>query len=101
RRGERFVKRLGLVRQRGFDETGPTSLPAVAVQRELADHQRRPAHVQQAPVHLPLVVLEDAEGTYLVGQPARLIYGISSGHTQQHEQAATDFAYRYFIDEHP
>ena len=41
----------------------------VGDQRELADHQRGAARLEQRAVELPVVVLEDAELRHLLGEP--------------------------------
>ena len=66
--GEPQVEPLGEVRRGGAGEPGPASAARVGEERELRDHQRRPADVEQRPVRPPVVVAEDAQLGRLAGQ---------------------------------
>ena len=57
---EGFVERFGDLRRRGADETGPAALAAIAVQRELTDHQNAAGNVGHAEIHFVVGVAEDA-----------------------------------------
>ena len=50
---KRLVQPLGQLRRRRVGEARPPPSPAIAVERELAHHQHRPAHFGQRPIHLP------------------------------------------------
>ena len=69
RGAERLVERLGLLRPRGGREARAVALGRVGDQRELADDERRAARVEEAPVELPLLVLEDPQARDLAGEP--------------------------------
>src|SRR5262249_23433537 len=79
----------------------PAALAAVAVERELADHEHLAAHLGQLQVHLALGVVEDPQAHHLVGQPTGLLGGVGLGHAQEDEQTAADLADHPLIDRHP
>ena len=69
RGAEPLVERFGCRRSRGAREARTVAPRGVGDQRELADHQRRAARLEQRAVELPVVVLEDAEPRHLRGEP--------------------------------
>ena len=74
---------------------GAAALGAVAQQGELGDHQHAAAGFRQGPVHLALVILEDAQVNDLVGQPVGINFGVAIGHAQQDHQPGADFAHHF------
>src|SRR5712664_345896 len=58
---EFFVESFRLFRRRSGDEAWPALPARIAVKRELRDDQGAAFHLQQRPVHLTLIVFEDAQ----------------------------------------
>src|SRR3954453_4680214 len=66
---EAIVQRYRDFRPRGSDEARPPPLPRVTVQRELGDHEQRPAHVREREVHLVVGIREEPEADDLFRHP--------------------------------
>src|SRR3954465_1839793 len=66
---ETLVELLGPLGRRRLREARPVSLRRVGDQRELGDHERRAADVQQRAVELAVLVLEDPQPDDLAGEP--------------------------------
>ena len=81
RGAERLVERLGDLAGRRRDPGRPPSLPGVAVQRELADHQHRRPEVGGG-----LLLAHDPQPPDLARQPVDLARAVGVRHAEQHQQ---------------
>src|SRR5271154_6961294 len=55
-----LIQLIGKLRRRSLVKTWPPAFAAISVQRELRDHQRRAANIQQAAIHLTGVIRKNA-----------------------------------------
>ena len=68
------------------------ALLGVGDQRELRDHERLAADVEQRAIELPLVVLEDPQARDLAREPLGVRVVVTVGHAQQHAEPRPDLA---------
>src|SRR3989442_4570636 len=85
-----LVETRGFLWRRGLDEAGPALASRIAIERELRNNQRRAAGFQERPIHLALLVIEDAQVCDLLGEISGLLSRVAAGHAQEHEQARGD-----------
>ena len=88
--GERRLCRL--------DEAGSEALLGVAVEGELAHHQRRVAEVLRAEVQLVVFVLEDAQARAFFGQFGHDVERVGVLDAQQDDEAGADGARLAAVD---
>ena len=84
---------IGIHREGRFgrlDEAGAVALAGVAVEGELADHQRRVPEVPGAEVEFIVFVLENAQARAFIGQLGHDVEGIGILHPQQDDKAGAD-----------
>ena len=67
-----LVQPLGQLRRRRIGEARPPAAAAIAVERELAHHEHRPAHLGQRAIHLARFVFEYSQADDLLRQPIHL-----------------------------
>ncbi len=99
--GIAFIKRTGFVGFGGFDVAGPVSLPAIAVQGELTDHERFPVHGIQSQIHLPVGILENAQSRRLAGQKIGVGRSITAPDADKNQDAAGNAGHLMAIHLHP
>jgi hypothetical protein len=87
---EALVERLSLFGPGRFREARTVALGGVGDQRELADDECLAARVEEAPVELPLLVLEDPQAGDLPGEPAGLTLGVAFGDAEKDAQPRAD-----------
>ena len=87
-----FVQLPGLIGRSRVIETGPPSLAAIAVKRELRDRQHRAAGIQQAAIHLSGVIIKNSQLYDFAGEKLRVLRAIRAGNSQQHQHTGADFA---------
>ena len=75
----------GLLGRSSPNEAGALSFARVREQSELRDGQDGPSYVSDAAVHLPLLVGNDPQSCYLLGQPVRLGFAVSVRDADQQE----------------
>lgn len=96
--GKPIIERLGMVRCRRPDEARAISLGHVAVERELADHERFAPDILEGTIHLSFLVRKDAKGHALLGQPLGLLQPIAVSHPDEEEDPSADGAYHFPLD---
>src|SRR5574337_1072480 len=86
-------------------EGGPTALPAVAIQRELAHHEHRATGVFHRSVHLPRFILKDSEFRHLRADVVCVGLRIALTGPDQNQEPRADgrylfacYGYRRFAD---
>src|SRR6266568_5641441 len=87
---ERLVELLGTSRIAGFEQARPPAAAHVGKERELGNDEGRAFHVQQAQVHLPRLVREDAEVDDLVREPLHRAFVVVATCTHQQHKAGAD-----------
>ena len=73
----------GLPGWRGLVETWPASLAAIAIERELRNHQQAAAGFPDTAIHLARLIRKDAQAEGLVQQIVRIGAGIVSRNTKK------------------
>ena len=71
------------------------------MQRELRDHQQRAADVVERAVHLPGVVVEDAQADDLAAEEIGLGRRVARRDAEQHAETVADGADHLAVDRHP
>ncbi len=98
---EGLVERFGRVRRGRGGEAGSVPFGRVRNERELADDEGSSTLVQNAPVELPLVVLEDPQAGDLPGQPPGDGRVVAARDAEEHAEPAADLADRLAVHEDP
>ena len=91
---EPLVHRFRHVGPGGTREARPVAPRSVREQRELADDERLAADVEERPVELPVVPLEDPQLRDLLRQPVGVGGLVALGDAEEDAEAATDRAAR-------
>src|SRR5262249_10492622 len=97
---EVLVELLGRHRLERADERGSPALAHVAVERELRDGEEPAADLEEAAVHLALVVLEDAEGHHLVDEVRDILRSVAGAGSDEDAEPATDATDDRAVDAH-
>ena len=88
---EFFHERCGNFRRSRLGEGWPASLACVGIKGELGDHDSRPTHIQDGSIELALMIFENAQAGYFLGQEAGLFLGITLTNAKQDDQSVADF----------
>ena len=88
--GEIPVKLFGKIGRRGMGEARAAALAAITQERELADNEHFPTDVGEREVHLPSVVLEDAQARDFLSQVICVALRVVRRDAEQNEQSAGD-----------
>jgi hypothetical protein len=92
------VKRLGFLRRRCVGKRWPIAFAAIGVKRELGDHQKRTAAIEHGTIHLPLLILEDAQLGDLIGEGGGIFFIIVQAYAQEDAKSWADFTDHFGID---
>src|SRR5437016_11873978 len=93
-----LVEPLGALGRRGVGERGAPALAAVAVERELRDHEQRAAHLVERAREAARLVLEDAEPDDLPAERVGVALGIGVTDAEQHAEPVADGADERAVD---
>jgi hypothetical protein len=85
-----FVELFGQLGLGGSIEAGSATLSAVAVQGKIADEQNRTADIEQASVHLAVVILEDTQIYQLFSYKLSIFECVLFADTEINEQSFID-----------
>src|SRR5882724_502377 len=100
RRAKFIIQGFGLLGRSGRKEARPPLPARVSVKRELGHHQRAAFRIQQRPVHLPRVVLEDSQVRAFLRHRGSNSESILAPHAEQNHQPGADFARHLFFHGH-
>jgi type IV pilus assembly protein PilB len=91
------VERFGLLARCRLREVRPSSLLACGIgqERELADHERLAADVEERAVEAPLVVFEHPQPGDLPRESIRLFRPVAAGNSEQHAETGADLAHDF------
>src|SRR6266436_1808094 len=81
-----------MLRRRRRNIARPPLSPRVSVQSELRNHQRASLHVQQRPVHLSLLVLENPQVGHFFRHRRRHLRSIFLPHSKQDHQSRANLS---------
>src|SRR5713226_5928265 len=100
RRAKFIIQGFGLLGRSGRNKARPPLPACIAVKRELGHHQRTAFHVQQRPVHLSRIVLENSHVRALLRHRGRNSRSILAPHAEQNHQPGADFARHFSFHGH-
>ncbi len=97
-RHESIVHRLGMFRRCRVNERRSVASFDTAIEGELRDDKSIPAHVDDRPVHLSLVVREDPQVGTFACHPFQFCVGVKSVDAEKDEHPAVDRAHSLPVD---
>ena len=91
-----LIQVVGLLCARGFTERRSRAFAAVAVQRELRDHQDGASLFRNRAVHLSFAIFEDPKIRDLGGESRCGVLGVILPDAEKHANAGADAANNFF-----
>ena len=108
---EPLIDSLAILRGSSTREPGPIAPACICSEGELADNQSRSTDILNRSVHLPLLILEDAQVSHLAGEILRLLICIATHGADKHKKAVAymadsiainhDAGFRHALDQGP
>ena len=95
---QRLVHRVRRLGPRRCDKAGPSSAPGVPQQGKLAHRQNVPAYVQQGTVHLPVLILKNAQIRHLAGNVVHVLGGVAHLHADQQQEPFARLPHQLAVD---
>jgi hypothetical protein len=85
-----FIESHSQLLRRRINKARPPTLPTIAEQRELANHQHPAADIGQRQIHLSGVIFKHAQTNDFLRQPANLGVAILMPDSQEHDEPAAN-----------
>lgn len=87
-----LIQPLGLVGRCRFVKTGAAAIRRPAKQGELRYQQHGSAHIDERPIHFPVLVGKNTQGSDLFYEIPAIRLAVAFRHAQQYEQPGPDLA---------